>query len=336
MQKKKIVFGILADTLKESGMGHFNRCFSIREKLPVQIVWFVSSSFDINKELFKNDIVYKYNKFIDDSNEWLKLANRFKLKGILIDSYNISLNTIEKINNSIFTIIICDTDRLPKCKNVIYPQPFKINIKNCGTNFCTIKSNFLNYRNKAKKNTDIKNMNVLVSFGAVDSKNISGKLLNLIIENINSFKFPINFIIILGRTNIHINNIKKKHELSKNYPDAKVNVKIVYNPKNIEKIIENCHIGIGAPGISHLERMYCGLPSILVSQNDTQRNLTRQWKTLGAALNVEDNLAKVIKYLVDFSFDVDYLNKVRNKGLNMVDGKGASRISNIILKELFE
>ena len=179
-------------------------------------------------------------------------------------------------------------------------------------------------------------MNVLVSFGAVDSKNISGKLLNLIIENINSFKFPINFIIILGRTNIHINNIKKKHELSKNYPDAKVNVKIVYNPKNIEKIIENCHIGIGAPGISHLERMYCGLPSILVSQNDTQRNLTRQWKTLGAALNVEDNLAKVIKYLVDFSFDVDYLNKVRNKGLNMVDGKGASRISNIILKELFE
>ena len=67
--------------------------------------------------------------------------------------------------------------------------------------------------------------------------------------------------------------------------------------------------------------MYCGLPSILVSQNDTQRNLTRQWKTLGAALNVEDNLAKVIKYLVDFSFDVDYLNKVRNKGLNMVDGK---------------
>ena len=74
----------------------------------------------------------------------------------------------------------------------------------------------------------------------------------------------------------------------------------------------------------------------MVSQNDTQRNLTRQWKTLGAALNVEDNLAKVIKYLVDFSFDVDYLNKVRNKGLNMVDGKGASRISNIILKELFE
>ena len=38
-----------------------------------------------------------------------------------------------------------------------------------------------NHRNKAK-NTDIKNMNVLVSFGAVDSKNISGKLLNLIIK----------------------------------------------------------------------------------------------------------------------------------------------------------
>lgn len=335
MQKEKVVFGILADTLKGSGMGHFNRCFSIREKLPMKIVWFVSNSFNVNKELFKNDTVYKYNKFIDDSNEWLELVNRFKLKGILIDSYKISLNTIERINNSIFTIIICDTNRLPKCKNVIYPQPFQVNIKNCGTNFCTIKSDFLYYRNKAQKNTDINNMNVLVSFGVVDSKNISGKLLNLIIDNINSFKFHINFIFVIGQSNIHINNIKKKYELLKNYPNAKVNVKIVYNPKNIEKIIENCHIGIGAPGISHLERMYCGLPSILVSQNDSQRNLTRQWKTLGAAISVEDNLIEVIKYLVDCSFNVDYLNQIRTKGLNMVDGKGASRISNIILKELF-
>ena len=179
-------------------------------------------------------------------------------------------------------------------------------------------------------------MRVLISFGAVDSKNISGKLLDLIIENINFFKHKINFTIVIGKSNVNLDNIKTKYELLKNYSNSKVNVKIIFNPKKIEKIIKNSHIAIGAPGISHLERMYCGLPSILISQNNTQKSLTKQWKILGAAISVEDNLIDVIRYLSEYSFDIDYLSKIRNKGLNIIDGKGASRISRIILKEIYK
>ena len=87
---------------------------------------------------------------------------------------------------------------------------------------------------------------------------------------------------------------------------------------------------IGAPGISQIERMYLGLPSILIAQNNIQKPIINNLKKNKLSININGNIKNVVKNLI--SVNKDELNYIKNNCLKVIDGKGSIRIADIINK----
>ena len=118
------------------------------------------------------------------------------------------------------------------------------------------------------QNIFIKNKikNICISFGTVDSRRLTYSLAKLILTNHDFNKF--NFIVIIGEYN-------QDYDALKNLTKNKKNFKIYYNYKNIPNLFKKCDLAIGNCGVSNLERMIFGIPTLLISSNHIQKNLNR-------------------------------------------------------------
>ena len=88
-----------------------------------------------------------------------------------------------------------------------------------------------------------------------------------------------------------------------------------------------CDIAIGAPGVSHAERLFAGIPTVLVPQNDKHVALCMSWQNEGCALYARPepkHIASQIKALIANQFE--QARAISNEGQRVIDGKGASRI----------
>jgi spore coat polysaccharide biosynthesis predicted glycosyltransferase SpsG len=111
-----------------------------------------------------------------------------------------------------------------------------------------------------------------------------------------------------------------------------INFKLFIDVTDMSKIYNNSTIAIGAPGLSHLERLYLGLPTILIAQNNIHELLVDQWVKLNCALKSKNTVTSIEKTI----FYIMKNNKIRNdlmrNGRKQVDGKGSIRIAKSILK----
>jgi spore coat polysaccharide biosynthesis predicted glycosyltransferase SpsG len=92
-------------------------------------------------------------------------------------------------------------------------------------------------------------------------------------------------------------------------------------------IYKQTDLAIGAPGVSQFERACCGVPTILIAQNERQEALCGAWAATGAAMQCGPkpaNVAAALKRLVSDSTEV---RTMRERGLSVVDGQGAARLA---------
>ena len=88
-----------------------------------------------------------------------------------------------------------------------------------------------------------------------------------------------------------------------------------------------CDIAIGAPGVSHAERLFAGIPTVLVPQNNRHVALCMSWQNEGCALHAmpdPKHIASQIHALIANQFE--QARAISMEGQNLIDGKGASRI----------
>ena len=117
--------------------------------------------------------------------------------------------------------------------------------------FFELKKN-LKPREKVKK--------ILVFFGGADKKNLTEKML-MVADHFKELKFSF----ILGDLYTKKKKIIKK---IKNYK----NIKLFYEIKNeqMANLIANNDLAIGAGGVNLYERIYLGLPSIVIDVDNNQ------------------------------------------------------------------
>jgi spore coat polysaccharide biosynthesis predicted glycosyltransferase SpsG len=90
---------------------------------------------------------------------------------------------------------------------------------------------------------------------------------------------------------------------------------------------ERFDFAIGAPGVSQFERACCGVPSILIAQNERQVPLARAWAKTGAAMRCDPTPDAVATAVATLPDDPATLPAMRERGLSLVDGKGAMRLA---------
>jgi spore coat polysaccharide biosynthesis predicted glycosyltransferase SpsG len=109
-------------------------------------------------------------------------------------------------------------------------------------------------------------------------------------------------------------------------------VSVIRAPSDMGRLYGDFDLAFGAPGVSQFERACCGLPTILVAQNAGQEKLAADWADEGAAVHCEASLEAIARAFASLSQDIGELARIRQRGLSMVDGHGASRLAGELKK----
>ena len=316
--------GIRVSTEVTYGKGHFIRCLSIRKYIKGNIIWFLDKKNDaIEKNIPTIDKIIYENGSSKNINLKKYILSK-EIDGLLIDNTAINLEEIRELDRQIPIVALIDKDNKIKANIVICPQP--INIKNIngikylsGPKYAPIE----NSDKYHKKNIDYSNL--LVSFGSYDSKGVTLNAIEAIKSLIKNKGYRFNVIVTLGKDSPILMKVRASIKNLSSF-------KLIVDTNSMEKIYSKYSIAIGAPGLSHLERMYYGIASLLISQNIVHEPLVKKWVGLGVALKAENSILSIENNLQKL-LDNDFLSKsIINKGMTLVDGKGASRIANEINK----
>ena len=325
----KIAFRV--SNSKKSGRGHLSRCLAIRKHLKGNVFWFLDQTFrDRDLKLCKNDkfILEDSNHSINNLSNFLKTKN-FKI--VILDSYLISLKNIEYISNITFTVCICDFGPYPKSNLILNHQPNAKLGKNvlAGPKYApilysesdlTINKTIIKKQKIYKHSTNKKNL--LISFGTYDSLGIAALVLKSLVES-NYFFHKTSIVVLIGKSSPHLNYISR---LCKNIE----NIQVLVEPENLLEIYHCSDLAVGAPGSSLFERLFFGVPSVLVPQNNIHKILTKNWVSKGVVLSAKNDSKSILKNVRLLLENQEECKKMSILGKKIVDGKGAERVSNVI------
>ena len=281
------LIGIRLANYLEAGKGHLNRCINIREHFKHTVIWFLDKKEKKIKNLYPKDKI-----FIESGkskvDKCMSQCKKKKISLILIDSYDIKKNTLEKLNKIVFTSIILDNYKKLYANVIISTQMFQSNRLDNVTYLTGTKFAPINYTNR--ENSTVRNA-LLVSMGMYDRKGITLKIVKVLKKHYKKKSINFDTIVTLGKKSPFLKQIKAE---IKGYTN-KINLKV--DAESMSLIYEKCFFALGAPGISHLERLAYGVPSILIAQNNKHRLLVEKWNEKTALLVVKIILSGEVNLL---------------------------------------
>lgn len=360
---------IRTDASLEIGSGHVMRCIALAEQLRTfgASVWFFSraNSKNLNnlirfkefivkelpiigeqntKYVKKNDPYNLYKHWLgvtekQDAKETIEMFKDNRPDWLIIDHYGLGETWENNLRPYVNKIMVIDdlANRYHNC-DILLDQNYYFNSKDryeklvspactklLGPKYALLRSEFVNQR-KLQKPKKGKISKVLLFLGGTDPKNETGKFLEALTYTELSH---LEVEVVLGANNPNIKSIKKQVKLRK-----KTHLSI--QTENISKLMAKADVGIGAGGITTWERLCLGLRSIVTILSENQKKFSQYLDNEGLQicigkteeLKVNDLKNVLIKQLAL----IEKNDKISERCMEIVDGKGAEKIKNIILK----
>ena len=339
------MIGIRADANDTIALGHLMRCIAISEQLRRlgEDVIFITA------DNFSEDLLKKYNyKHIVLNCNWKEKDNELEslisclkennITTLLIDSYEITYKYLVELKKNTKIIYIDDLNMfdynvdmiINYTRNVdksLYINYIKKNIK-CllGAKYIPLRVEFQNNNNYIKEHIS----NLLITTGGTDNYNMSYTIAKKILEDdkFNNIKIHI----VVGK---FFKKIKLLYELQKNY----TNLILHKNVKNMASIMNLCDLAISAGGTTLSELCSCGIPTICFSISDNQTESVDAWGKDNFMISVGDvreNIEQCINVIIDkleyLKENYDIRKKYSDSCKAIVDGRGALRIAEEIIK----
>jgi len=347
---KKNLF-VIVDASQQIGSGHFMRCVTLSEELKSifnKIIFITSNeskllinenkkviSKIIHIDLFKN---LKLNNFSEEVNKIKIILNEYDHDNnfLLIDNYDVDTNFETILKEFFKKIFVIDdlANRKHNCdllidhgyyrsQNTRYDSLIPKNaIKLLGPKYAIINPKFKNEKKTFDDKFPIKN--ILITFGSVDSTNECEKVTDaLCLINDENFKVSV----ITGMYNTNFEYLEKKYEKYEN-------IRIFRHVDEIEKLMANSDLCIGAGGTTNFERFCSGLPSIVTIVADNQKDGVEYLSEMGHIINLGMAKNVTIQSYIDNleNLDLDLLYKMAKNNQKFIDGLGTIRIKKEISK----
>jgi len=309
--------GYIVDASNNIGFGHWSRCINIANILNKKN-YFFSRYYPPDYKFSKKFNLVKIKKDKFYIKELKEKIDKYKIKILIIDNYNFNFKLQKKIKRYIKKLIIIDDyiDKKYYCDLLLNysfldkKEKLKIKKKNpkiifaLGPKYLPLNSKFFELKKKVKVR---KNVNkILIFFGGSDNINMTEKVLILA-----KFFKDIKFTVILGNLN------KKKTLILKKIKKFK-NMKLFCDIKNekVATIIHNNDLAIGAGGVNLFERIYLGLPSIVIDINKNQYINIKNSKKIGLIYHLSRKaftIKKLVKIIQTLKNNKKKLNKISVK-----------------------
>lgn len=324
--KNKLRVAFRVDSSKTLGLGHLKRCLSIAKSLSkrgVDCIFLISN--DNKEEIEKYGYVaFKVNQNNTEGITVKKILEKEKCKMLIIDSKRKSVAKIIKSVKRCVKVVLIDNIRFASHADlVVLPgmrEQFGAFPKNClaGPEYVLINPEFKQQKTGKRKNV------ILVSMGGTDKKNLTMRIVSAFKKSTFDFKL----LVVIGK---FYGYEKKLYRLI--LDDKRFT--IIRDPQNFPHIMSECSVGIIAFGITIYEAAFARLPIFVISHSDendmsAKRMVNSGWfKYLGkyTQIKYKDAINEILSCLHN-----DELLKKMSSSSSIIDGKGAERIANAILK----
>jgi len=233
------------------------------------------------------------------------LADRFHDCDLLLDQ-----NLYENINNRYNGLVPAS------CKKLLGPK------------YALLRKEFINARkNLRERDGNVKN--ILIFFGGVDPTNETLKALEAI-QLLNRPDIAID--VVVGEANP---NKDKLEDVCSAMPNANYHCQI----NNMAELMASADLSIGAGGSTTWERCCLGLPSIVITLADNQRELAKYLEKNGIIIYLgwyeqvkESDVKEAINALISNPEKIETISK---KSREIIDGKGIEQITSRMQKNLY-
>ena len=337
-QKKNILFRISGGRAygKELGTGHIYRAMNIASKLKPNKLFFLVEDYGktilfLKKNGYKN--TFKLKKQIDvksDIDITTKLIHDNNIDILIVDKFDFNTKKFVKHMHKIIKTVV-----IPDVNKIDYDADLVINgfigyenkiIKNRFGTKCILGPRYqIIHKNYEKKSlVKKKKYSILATFGGFDENN----LFDIFCENLENYLEHIKVKIILGPATKKSKKLKK---LELKYPK---NLFIINETKNMRKEISETSFGFCAGGITTYEFATMNIPFAIICQYKHQVLTAKAWEKKKIAYNLglpSNNIDIKIHKILNKIFSGD-INLVQDKGYSIVDGFGAKRAANEIVK----
>lgn len=273
-----------------------------------------------------------------DSEETAKTLQSLAVPQLLVvDHYKIDCLWLKRIRSLAEKIMVIDdlVDRNVEC-DILLDQTHgreksdykKYVPEDCtlltGSEFALLRPQFLQYRPKALKDRALRKgiKTILVSIGGYDANNVTSTA----IEAISSVAWDsrIKVDIVLAGTAPSLRQVQK--EVQQNDLD----IEIHSNVTDMAALMAKADIAIGAGGTTIWEQLCLGLPVIVVSTADNQKDVVAKLKSAGAIIYVGEavkvtsaDIAETLQMVKESVKKAEELSKVSRK---IIDGLGVERV----------
>ena len=330
----KYDFGIRVDVGKGSGSGHFVRCLSIAQELlknGKKVVLHIN-----NEKEIKNNLRHNIPFIALDPGTEIQKIKQCKIELKNIKNLIVDLPFKNQIYSEFFrnicnTIIIDDLGNKKIFSQLLFNGSLvsnfhkyefnkKITKAFLGPKYMILRSEFREERKKIHTtNKSIKK--ILLTFGGIDSQNLSKKLLPVFDET----NYEISLV--LGPSYKHtktIRNISKKHQ----------NITIYNFEKHMEKLLSCQDLVISSGGITTYELACLGIPTIFIPTEEFENFTASSLAKKGFGLNYGfwDNDTQRMKNMILSLDDYKKRRNMLDSGRKIIDGKGLDRITANIMK----
>lgn len=190
--------------------------------------------------------------------------------------------------------------------------------------YAIIRRNFFPYRPQ-KPTVRETVCNILISFGGED---IAGWTLPAILWIEKHVLVKLNVMVVLAGLK------RNKEEI---YSFLKAGVRHRYNVSNhivdIEKYMSECDVAFCSAGTTLMEFAYLGKPVISLPQNDMERSFLRIFQQCGyLPWKFEESFTSIrMGPAIRLFRDRELRIRIAKNGMNTIDGKGCSRVANIVM-----
>ena len=170
---------------------------------------------------------------------------------------------------------------------------------------------------------------VLITFGIRDGTNATCLALEAFADRPNDGTIP-HISVLLGPNAPYLSMVRKAAL------PLRDRCNLIIDTDDMTDLLRHTDLVIGAGGVSLLERMASGVPSITVPVSDNQEHAVHGAARCGATLGTQGRerltASELSRYIEVLSSDFDARKSMSEKARSMVDGRGAARVANVMLR----
>jgi spore coat polysaccharide biosynthesis predicted glycosyltransferase SpsG len=193
-----------------------------------------------------------------------------------------------------------------------------------GTKFALLRREFLNYRGWQRQIPEIARK-VLVTLGGADPDNVTGK----VIEALAPLDLEVK--VVVGGSNPHLPELQEAVERMKSQP---ANIELVVNPADMPGLMAWADLAVAAGGSTFWELAFFGIPSILFTLAENQKDSIQKIRKAEVAIIIEDgeNCSECFskQFLANYN-QRKKLKRISDSCLELIDGNGCERAITAII-----